>query len=126
MRGGRARGLPAQMIAKEAMVTLDRVEGYRVVRSFGRVTGSAARPQNLFRATFRSIGALVGLAPVEYLTDAERAREEALDALARSAEAVGANAVIDLRFRATEGADGSTRVLADGEAVVLDREKDTA
>jgi uncharacterized protein YbjQ (UPF0145 family) len=107
------------MIAKEDLVTLDVPDGFRVLRDLGRVTGSATRPHNMLRATFRSIGAFIGLAPIEYLTDAERAREEALEDLRGKASALGADAVIKIRFEAVEQADGSTIVMASGEAVRL-------
>jgi uncharacterized protein YbjQ (UPF0145 family) len=107
------------MIAKENLVTLDAPDGFRVLTSFGRVTATATRPHSMLRATFRSIGAFIGLAPTEYLTDAERAREEALDDLGSKAAALGADAVIKIRFEAVESPDGSTQVLAYGEAVRL-------
>jgi uncharacterized protein YbjQ (UPF0145 family) len=109
----------AFMIAKENLVTLDAPDGFRVLRSLGIVQGSATRPHNMLRATFRSIGAFIGLAPIEYLTDAERGREEALEQLRTQASALGADAVIKIRFEALEQADGSTLVTARGEAVRL-------
>jgi uncharacterized protein YbjQ (UPF0145 family) len=108
-----------RMIAKENLVTLDAPEGFRVLVSCGRVTGSALRPHNMLRATFRSIGAFIGLAPIEYLTDAERGREEALEMLRERASDLGADAVIKIRFEAVETQDGSTQVIAYGEAVRL-------
>jgi uncharacterized protein YbjQ (UPF0145 family) len=108
------------MIAPEAIVTFERVDGYRVVKSFGYAYGQATRPRNVLRATFRSLGAFIGLAPIEYLTDAERARADCLAELLRKAEATGANGIIGLQFQASENPDGSTRVLAFGEAVLLD------
>ncbi len=107
------------MIAKEDLVTLDVPEGFRVLKSFGSVAGRATRPHNMLRATFRSIGAFIGLAPIEYLTDAERAREEALEQVRIKASALGADAVIKIRFEAFEQPDGSTQVIAHGEAVRL-------
>lgn len=107
------------MIAKENLVTLDAPDGFRVLASYGRVTGTAARAHSMLRATFRSIGAFIGLAPIEYLTDAERAREEALEDLRNKAAALGADAVIKVRFEAVEDDDGSTQVLVYGEAVRL-------
>ncbi|MHB8357359.1 MAG: YbjQ family protein [Vulcanimicrobiaceae bacterium] len=119
MRGGAALSL--HLLAKDAVVTLGRAEGYGVLRSCGHVSGTAMRPYNLLRATFRSLGAFVGLSALDCVTDAERAREEALDQLRRRAGELGAEAVIDLRFRVSETQDGSTRILAYGEAVVLAR-----
>ena len=107
------------MIAPEAVVTFDRLEGFAVVASLGSVRGEAVVPRNLLRATFRSIGAFIGFAPVDYLTDAERARSESLAALLDDADGKGANGVMRLQFDASEQSDGSTRVLAYGEAVLL-------
>jgi len=107
-------------LAPEAVTTFERIEGYRIVRSFGFAYGHASRPRNVLKQTFRSIGVLIGLAPIEYLTDAERARTESLEALLQRAERMGANGVIGLQFQASEGADGATRVTAFGEAVLLE------
>ena len=107
-------------LAAEAVTTFERVDGYRVVRSFGYAYGQASRPRNVLRHTFRSIGALIGLAPIEYLTEAERTRAESLAALLERAETMGANGVLGLQFQATEGPDGAPRVLAFGEAVLLE------
>ncbi|HET6895906.1 MAG TPA: heavy metal-binding domain-containing protein [Candidatus Baltobacteraceae bacterium] len=107
------------VIAKENLVTLDVPDGFRVLRDLGRVTGAATRPHNMLRATFRSIGAFIGLAPTEFLTDAERAREEALDDVRAKATKLGADAVIKIRFEAVEQPDGSTIVMASGQAVRL-------
>ena len=107
-------------IGPEAVVTFDRIDGYRVIRSFGFAYGHASRPRNVLRATFRSIGAFIGLAPMEYLTEAERARAESLSVLIEKAERLGANGIVGLQFQASEADDGSTRVLAFGEAVVLE------
>jgi uncharacterized protein YbjQ (UPF0145 family) len=110
------------MIAPEAVVTFERLDGFRIVASYGRVLGESVTPRSLIRATFRSIGAFIGFAPTEYLTDAERARSESLQAMLGHAERLGANGVVSLQFRASEESDGSTRVLAFGEAVLLEPE----
>ncbi|BDE05510.1 hypothetical protein WPS_07860 [Vulcanimicrobium alpinum] len=107
-------------LAPEAVTTFASIDGYRVVKSFGYACGQGSRPRNVLRQTFRSIGALIGLAPVEYLTDAERARTDSLEALVRKAETMGANGVIGLQFQASEAPDGGTRVVAFGEAVLLE------
>ncbi|MDQ6825938.1 MAG: YbjQ family protein [Candidatus Eremiobacteraeota bacterium] len=108
------------MVAPESVVTFGSVDGFRVVRSLGFACGVASRPRNMFRHTFRSIGAFIGLAAVEYLTDAERAREDSLMDLRSKANAIGANGIIKLQFEASETSDGATQVLARGEAVILE------
>ncbi len=110
----------SRTIAPEAVVTFDALEGFTIVRSFGVARGEAVTPRNVLRATFRSIGSFIGFAPVDYLTDAERARAESLVVLVGHAERLGANGVVKLRFDVSELGDGSTRVVAVGEAVELD------
>ncbi len=107
------------MVDREAVVTLNNVEGFRIVKSLGYVYGQASRPRDVLRATFRSIGAFIGLAPIEYLTDAEKAREESLDMLRRRAGDKGANGVIKVQFQTIDAPEG-TRVLAYGEAVLME------
>ena len=107
------------MIAPENVATFDELAGATIVRRYGYVSGIASRPRNRFRSTFRSLGMLIGLAAHEYLTDAEALRRESLDALLARGNALGANAVIGLSFHVSEGSDGSCKVVAFGEAVLL-------
>jgi uncharacterized protein YbjQ (UPF0145 family) len=109
------------VIARDDVVTFEEIEGYRVLRSYGSVTGQAARPRNRLRSTFRSLGMLIGLSSAEFLSDAEQLRADALEALRRCAEATGANAVIGVTFFVSEGSDGSCEVVARGQAVAVDR-----
>jgi uncharacterized protein YbjQ (UPF0145 family) len=113
------------VIAPEAVVTFERPVGFRVVKSFGLARGEAICPRSLLRSTFRTIGAFIGLAPIDFLTDAERARNDCLSMLLASASKLGANGIIGLQFEAREEPDGSTRVLAFGEAVLLEPEPHT-
>ena len=107
-------------IAPEAVMTFDAPEGFALVRSLGDVRGEAIVPRNFLRSTFRTIGTLFGLSLTEALTDAERGRAEALQSLLDRASDRGANGVVRLRFDARERADGSTHVMASGEAMILD------
>jgi uncharacterized protein YbjQ (UPF0145 family) len=109
------------VIARDDVVTFDEIEGYHIVRSFGHVSGSASRPRNRLRATFRSLGMLIGLASAEFLSDAEQLRSDALEALRHAADALGANAVLGLQFFVSEESDGSCRVVAFGRAVSMNR-----
>jgi uncharacterized protein YbjQ (UPF0145 family) len=108
------------MSALEAIVTFERVDGFQVVRRFGEVRGEATCQRNVLRSTFRTIGALIGIGPLDHLTDAERVRDECLSALLAEATRLGANGVVGLHFEAVEQADGATHVRAFGQAVLLD------
>jgi uncharacterized protein YbjQ (UPF0145 family) len=107
------------VIAPNDVVTFDELEGYRTVRVFGYVSGIASRPRNRLRSTFRSLGMLIGLSAGEFLSDAEQLRGETLDALRLRADALGANAVVGLQFYVSEGSDGSVKVVAFGQAVLV-------
>jgi uncharacterized protein YbjQ (UPF0145 family) len=106
------------MIAPQDVVTFTEIDGVRIVRRYGYVSGIASRPRNRLRSTFRSLGMLIGMSPNEFLSDAEHLRNEALDGVYKRASALGANAVIGLSFHVSEGADGSCKVVAFGEAVL--------
>ncbi len=110
------------MIAPEAVVTFERLDGFVVVKSFGTARGEAVTSRNFLRATFRSLGSFMGFTPIDFLTDADRARSQSLDALVKAAERLGANGIVGLHFEASERGDGSTRVCAFGEAVLLEPE----
>ncbi len=107
------------MIATNDVVTFRDLTAYRVVRSLGYVSGRASQPGSRLQATFRSLGMLIGLAPTAMVTDAERLREPALREMRERGDQLGANAVIDLQFHVTEGADGDCVVVAFGEAVII-------
>lgn len=109
------------MIARDDVVTLHAVESDRAVRPIGFVSAAATRPRNRLRATFRSLGMLVGLSPGELLGDAEQLRADALEVLRRNAGALGANAVLGLEFDVSEGDDGSCKVVAFGQAVMAEK-----
>jgi uncharacterized protein YbjQ (UPF0145 family) len=110
------------VIERDDVVTFDRLDGFRTVRSFGYVSGVATRQRNRLRSTFRSLGMLIGLSPGEFLSDAESLRGEALDSVRRQADGHGANAVVNLQFYVSESADGSCKVVAFGEAVLISPE----
>lgn len=108
------------MIDPQNVVTFARLEGFRIVRSLGIARASASRPRSRLRATFRTIGAFIGITPLEFLTDAERVRSDAVAQLIERAEVLGANGVVGLHFEAKEDGDGATVVSAEGEAVLLE------
>jgi uncharacterized protein YbjQ (UPF0145 family) len=64
---------------------------------------------------------LIGLSSSEFLSDAEQLRADALEALRRRADAMGANAVVGLQFFVSESNDGSCKVVAFGRAVMVSK-----
>lgn len=107
------------MIEPHDVVTFAEPDGKRIVSRYGYVSGIASQPRNRLRSTFRSLGMLIGVSPNEFLSDAEHLRDEALSGLYKRADVLGANAVIGLSFHVSEGPDGSCKVVAFGEAVLV-------
>lgn len=112
------------MLDPGSVVTFDRVEGYRVVRILGAVRGEAVLPREKLRMALRFIGMLLGVTSIDYLTDIERARPECLSSLLRNAERLGANGILRVSFEALDMPDGSIRLRAAGEAVVLEENRE--
>lgn len=101
--------------------TANDLHGYRVVRTLGIVRGITVRSRGLagqFAAGFRS---MVGGKIHEYVVVCEEAREEAFDLMMQHAAEKGANAIIGVRYDATEMGEAMTEVLCYGTAVSVEQ-----
>jgi uncharacterized protein YbjQ (UPF0145 family) len=79
------------------------------------------RSQMFAKSIAAALQTLVGGNITIYTNLCERARQDAFDELCQHAAALGANAVIGLRYDATEIAAGVTEVLCYGTAVVVEK-----
>ena len=96
------------------------LHGYRVVKSFGVVRGIIVRSRSIFGTIGAGLQTLVG-GNISIFTDlCEQTRRDALDHMLQHAAALGANAVIGLRYDATEIMQGVTEVLCYGTAVFVE------
>jgi uncharacterized protein YbjQ (UPF0145 family) len=91
--------------------------GYRVVKSFGVVRGIIVRSRSIVGNFGASIQAIFGGNISLYTSLCERARDDAFNQVLAHAGQLGANAVIGVRYDATEIAPGITEVLCYGTAV---------
>jgi uncharacterized protein YbjQ (UPF0145 family) len=94
--------------------------GYRVVRSFGVVRGIIVRSRSIIGNFGASIQSIFGGNISLYTSMCERAREDAYNLMLTHAGQLGANAVIGVRYDATEIAPGITEVLCYGTAVTVE------
>ena len=95
--------------------------GYRIVRNFGIVRGIVVRSRSLIGNLGAALQTIWG-GNITLLTNlCERTREDAFELLLQHAGEHGANAVIGLRYDATEVMQGVTEVLAYGTAVQVER-----
>src|SRR4026209_218364 len=93
------------------------LDGYRIVKNFGVVRGIIVRSRSIFGTIGAGLQTLVG-GNITLLTNlCEKTRHDALAQAVDHATALGANAIIGLRYDATEIMQGVTEVLCYGTAV---------
>jgi uncharacterized protein YbjQ (UPF0145 family) len=95
--------------------------GYRTVKSFGVVRGIIVRSRSIVGNIGAGLQSLFGGNISLYTTLCEQAREEAFNQMITHAGQLGANAVIGVRYDATEISPGITEVLCYGTAVQVER-----
>jgi uncharacterized protein YbjQ (UPF0145 family) len=95
------------------------LEGYRTTKTLGVVRGVTVRSRSILGTLGASLQTLVG-GNITLLSElCEKTRADAFELILQHARALGANAVIGLRYDATEVMDGVTEVLCYGTAVVV-------
>jgi uncharacterized protein YbjQ (UPF0145 family) len=97
--------------------------GYRIVKSFGVVRGIIVRSRSIIGNIGASIQSLFGGNISLYTSLCERARDDAFNQMLAHGGALGANAVVGVRYDATEIAPGITEVLCYGTAVLVEQQK---
>jgi uncharacterized protein YbjQ (UPF0145 family) len=104
------------------VTTTPAIEGRKVTRYCGIVTGEAILGANLFKDLFAGIRDLVGGRSATYERELQKARDIALQELQQRAQELGANAVIgiDLDYEVLGQANGMLMVSASGTAVVAE------
>ena len=101
------------------VVTTDTIAGRRIVKTLGLVRGGTVRARHLGRDVTAFMRNVVGGEVPEYTKLFGEAREQALDRLVEDAHAMGAHAVVGLRFQSSEMMEGAAELLAYGTAVLL-------
>jgi uncharacterized protein YbjQ (UPF0145 family) len=101
-----------------AMVTSAlELPGYRIVKNYGIVRGIIVRSRSVIGNLGAALQTIVG-GNITILTDlCEKTREDAFELMLQHALEHGANAVVSMRYDATEVMQGVTEVLAYGTAV---------
>jgi uncharacterized protein YbjQ (UPF0145 family) len=103
------------------VVTTNDLPGYRVVRHLGVVRGITVRSRSVVGNLGAAIQIFFGGNISVYTKLAEETRKEAFNLLIQQAEAMGANAILAMRYDANEIASAVTEVLAYGTAVVVEK-----
>jgi uncharacterized protein YbjQ (UPF0145 family) len=103
------------------ITTSTALEGYKVTKHLGVVRGITVRSRSVVGNFAGGIQSLFGGRLSVYVELCENAREEAYHLLVQHAQALGANAIINMRYDANEVMQGITEVLAYGTAVVVEK-----
>ncbi|MBO9714017.1 YbjQ family protein [Sphingomonas sp.] len=104
------------------VTTTENVPGHSVVRTLGQVFGVVVRSRGIGGNITASLRSIVGGEIPEYTRLVEDARRHAIDRMIENAHAMGANAIVMMRFDSGEIAQAMNEVVAYGTAVVLDPE----
>ncbi|MDE3196778.1 MAG: YbjQ family protein [Acidobacteriota bacterium] len=109
------------MIPHEMTSTTFEIPGYAIARSMGIVRGIIVRSRSVFGSIGASLQTLVGGDITMFTSLCEKTREDAFERMLMHATELGADAVVGIRYDATEVMQGVTEVLCYGTAVRLDR-----
>lgn len=102
------------------VTTTDHLPGLRVVKVLGLVQGSSIRARHLGRDLTAAFKNITGGEITEYTKLMAESREQCLDRMREQAAAVGADAVIGVRFITTSVMQNASELLAYGTAVVTE------
>ena len=97
------------------------LDGYKIKRNLGVVRGIMVRSRSIFGSIGGALQTLVGGNISLFTSLCEKTRSEAFELMLQHAQQLGANAVIGIRYDATEIMNGVTEVLCYGTAVVIER-----
>jgi uncharacterized protein YbjQ (UPF0145 family) len=106
------------------VTTAFELPGYRTVRNFGVVRGIVVRSRSIIGNIGAGLQTLIGGNITLYTELCEKAREDAFRLMLDHAAAVGANALIGVRYDANEVTAGVTEVLAYGTAVTVEANRE--
>lgn len=94
-------------------------DGYRVVRQLGVVRGLMIRSRSVVGNIGAGFQQFMGGRQTFFMKMSDHARQEAYDLMVHHAAALGANAVLGMRYDSNELAPGVSEILAYGTAVVI-------
>ena len=102
------------------VVTTENVPGHRTVAVLGQCFGVVVRSRGLGGNIMAGLRSIVGGEIHEYTQLLEEARRHAVDRLVANATAMGANAILMMRFDSAEIGQTMSEIVAYGTAAVLD------
>ena len=102
------------------VTNMEIIPGKRIKEHLGLVQGSTVRTKHLGRDFMASLKNIFGGELRGYTELLQEAREEAVNRMKQQASAVGANAVLNVRFSTSSVTQGAAELFAYGTAVILE------
>jgi uncharacterized protein YbjQ (UPF0145 family) len=102
------------------VATTERVAGQRVKQTLGQVFGVVVRSRGLGGNILAGLRSIAGGEIHEYTQLLEETRRQAVDRLVRNATAMGANAVLMMRFDSSEIGQYMSEIVAYGTAAITE------
>ncbi len=99
--------------------TTERIPGREIIEVIDIARGSTVRARNIGRDIFAGLKNIVGGEIDEYTRLMADAREQAIDRMVADGQAIGADAIINVRFTTAMVMKGCSEILAYGTAVKL-------
>lgn len=103
------------------VTTTESVPGFRSVECLGQVFGVVVRSRGIGGNVMAGLRSIIGGEIHEYTALVEDTRRHAIDRLVKNATAMGADAVVMMRFDSGEIGQSMNEVVAYGTAVKLER-----
>jgi len=100
--------------------TLEYVPGKEIIKHLGVVQGSTVRAKHVGKDILAGLKNIVGGELRAYTELLQGARQEAVDRMTEQAEAIGANAVLNVRFATSSVMQGAAELFAYGTAVEIE------
>jgi uncharacterized protein YbjQ (UPF0145 family) len=111
---------PAHRVDTHMVTTAFTLDSYRIVRNLGIVRGIIVRSRSVFGTIGAGLQTLVGGDITIFSDLCEQTRQHAYERMLEHAAEMGANAIIGVRYDATEIMQSVTEVLCYGTAVVVE------
>jgi uncharacterized protein YbjQ (UPF0145 family) len=102
------------------VATTETIAGHRTIRTLGQCFGVVVRSRGLGGNLVAGLRSIVGGEIHEYTQLLEEARRYALDRLVQNATAMGANAVLMMRYDSAEIGNTMSEIVAYGTAAVIE------
>jgi len=115
---------PAGIPLTDTMITTSQdLPGFRIVQNLGIVRGLIVRSRSIVGNFFGGLQTIFGGNITIYTSLCEKARGDAYRQMFMHARQMKANAIVGMRYDATELMPGLTEVLCYGTAVVVDTQR---